>query len=434
MTTVGYGDYVPLTSTGKFVAMLTALGGILTLALPTTVISHDFGIVCKLLDEHAQKAKIARQMEMAAKRRRRSQDGEASSVAASESTSVCARTTDSSNHDKDNNNKVVEKGQGKPMNGVHAQNGKGESEIVHVGAANSTAALPSLSSIFSEEEALIESDDEEGPDGILEKRRDTLRNRIWFMLDDPNYNRIAYLCAVFISCMIFLSTITFVLVSVPDLQHVTDWGTIEVICVVSFAVEYFSRLIICPTWVYRDPNCWGTWLRPEKTDKDKVVAEICARGRFIMQPMNIVDICAILPVMIEWMAADAALQATAGALMDLRVIRLTRVFRLFKLMRYVEGMSLISNTLGRSWKTLKSLILLLLFAVLLCSSLMYYAERGKYFYCSKKAAALGLCPAREVKDLAKKGYMGLEECDKWANLRPRAAHEQKLLCCYGASW
>ena len=153
-----------------------------------------------------------------------------------------------------------------------------------------------------------------------------------------------------------------------------------------------------------------------------------------MQPMNIVDICAILPVMIEWMAADAMLQATAGALMDLRVIRLTRVFRLFKLMKYVEGMSLISNTLSRSWKTLKSLMLLLLFAVLLCSSLMYYAERGKYFFCSKKAASLGLCATREIRDLTKKGYVGLEECDKWANERPRAAHEQKLLCCYGASW
>ena len=42
MTTVGYGDEVPVTSTGKFIGMVTAIGGVLTIALTLPAIVFEF--------------------------------------------------------------------------------------------------------------------------------------------------------------------------------------------------------------------------------------------------------------------------------------------------------------------------------------------------------------------------------------------------------
>ncbi|CAI8153201.1 MAG: Cyclic nucleotide-gated potassium channel [Synechococcus sp. CC9902] len=42
VTTVGYGDVVPLTAAGKIVASLTALGGIAVVGIPVGIIAAGF--------------------------------------------------------------------------------------------------------------------------------------------------------------------------------------------------------------------------------------------------------------------------------------------------------------------------------------------------------------------------------------------------------
>jgi len=52
MTTVGYGDLIPRTSLGKFIASVTMIVGIMTISLPVTIIGINFTNVIQMYKEH----------------------------------------------------------------------------------------------------------------------------------------------------------------------------------------------------------------------------------------------------------------------------------------------------------------------------------------------------------------------------------------------
>jgi len=195
------------------------------------------------------------------------------------------------------------------------------------------------------------------------------------------------------------------------------WERIETICVAVFTFEYVSRIIVVPT----DSENEGFMSTTQLTG---VKAEVLTRLRFFFRPLNAIDFAAIFPFYLQYLAPGDA----GGTTSFLRVIRLARVFRLFKLSKYSQGMWLLSATMVRSWRALGMLGFFMLISVVLFSSVMYFVERGDYFYCTDAAVKLNLCSADEV-GVRTEGQ-GLEHCTAWA----KEKYGYELRCCWGEGW
>ena len=113
-----------------------------------------------------------------------------------------------------------------------------------------------------------------------------------------------------------------------------------------FAVEYFVRL-------------WAITANP------RFSRPVTGRIRFVLTPLAIIDLIAILPLFLPPMGVDARF---------VRVIRVLRIFRVLKLVRYFRALRLLGQVIAERKEELVSIFLVLLILLALSSSLMYFVE------------------------------------------------------------
>jgi hypothetical protein len=94
--------------------------------------------------------------------------------------------------------------------------------------------------------------------------------------------------------------------------------------------------------------------------------------RYVFQIMNMVDLLAIVPFYLEYLAS------TGSSIAIIRILRLARMLRIFKASKYNEGTSLLLNTLTRSFSALSLLFFFTAIGVVLFGSLIYFMESGKF--------------------------------------------------------
>lgn len=129
-----------------------------------------------------------------------------------------------------------------------------------------------------------------------------------------------------------------------------DYGTwlagFETFSVAVFVAEYVLRLWSC-------------------TVNRRFRGTVLGRLRFILTPLAIVDLLAVLPALLLWVGVD---------LRFLRVLRLARLIRLGKLGRYSRALQAIWHVVRAKRAELVMALMWMALALVLASSLMYMAE------------------------------------------------------------
>jgi hypothetical protein len=165
-------------------------------------------------------------------------------------------------------------------------------------------------------------------------------------MDDPSSSRAAQLIAAVVMATILISCTAFVVQTLPEyVASPSDaWVVIELLCILVFTLELGLRFWSCPD-----------------------------KSFFLHQPLNLIDILAVLPFYVEVLVG-----ATASGSAIVRIVRLVRIFRVFKISRYLPWVRVFSNALALSIQPLFMLVLVVLIAMVLFSSVIYYAERGEW--------------------------------------------------------
>ena len=160
---------------------------------------------------------------------------------------------------------------------------------------------------------------------------------------------ISKLCDYFILVLVFLNIVAVVLESVAGLQaeYGAHFATFELVSVILFTLEYGLRI-------------WASGAYRFMTDENS------SKGRvsYIFSFHGIVDLVAILPFYLQVLFPG----------LDLRVLRILRLLRVFKLSHYSSALEDLFSAIYQERRSFFAASYLLLLALVLTSSVMYYAE------------------------------------------------------------
>lgn len=178
-----------------------------------------------------------------------------------------------------------------------------------------------------------------------------MKKKIFHIIDEKGEkkSRLNHSFGLIITILILLSTCEIILESYQSIndRFFHEFRIFEQVTIVIFTIEYLLRL-------------WTADLKYPKKGK------IASRIKFILSPMGIVDLLAILPFFLPLIFK-----------FDLRFIRIlsvTRLIRIFKLNRYTKSLNLIWTVFSDKKMELLNTIFVTIILILISSTVMYHLE------------------------------------------------------------
>lgn len=156
----------------------------------------------------------------------------------------------------------------------------------------------------------------------------------------------------FLISLIAVNALALILGTVEEVRIISPiaFRAIEAVSVSIFTLEYLLRVWSCTT----DPN----YSRP-----------IMGRLSYVLAPLQVIDLLAILPFFIVFFFDLGGL--------DLRFLRAMRLLaRVGKLSRYSSGVRTLGRVLHAKREELLTVVLVLSILLVLASSLMFFAEKN----------------------------------------------------------
>ncbi|KAG9412705.1 Potassium voltage-gated channel sub G member 1 [Aphanomyces cochlioides] len=156
-------------------------------------------------------------------------------------------------------------------------------------------------------------------------------------IDEP-----ARVVSITLLSAVFVATTVYILSTLPDLDDLTKaiLSNIEAVCMYMFTIEFCIRLCCTPELF-----------------------------KFIQDIFNWIDMISIIPFFLEMF-----LNLKGSSFGAIRIIRLLRVARILKLSRYTTSIQVFVRALTLSVKPLFMLLFLIIVAMIIFSSALYFAE------------------------------------------------------------
>lgn len=176
-----------------------------------------------------------------------------------------------------------------------------------------------------------------------------IKKRIWEIVEPAKPgDKLSHYFDIGLMALIILNVIAVVVESVKSVeeQYGDYFYLFETFSVIIFSLEYVARV-------------WGCTLI------ERFSHPLTGRIRYLLQPMVIIDLLAILPFYLPIFGID---------LRVIRAFRLFRIIRIFKLGRYSKAFQMLGKVLVGKKEEMTITIVALFFLIIISASLMFYAE------------------------------------------------------------
>ncbi|MDY6991227.1 MAG: potassium channel family protein [Pseudomonadota bacterium] len=176
-----------------------------------------------------------------------------------------------------------------------------------------------------------------------------VRNRVWDIIETAQpQDTLSLAFDIFIITLILLNILAVIIGSINTVaQQFEFWlSGFEVFSVMIFTAEYLFRLWSCVS----DPRYRQPFI---------------GRLKFMLRPLVLMDLLAILPFYLLFLDADARF---------LRLFRILRLLRLAKLYRYSTSLKILSQVLKAKKEELILTGVLIVIILIVASSLVYFFE------------------------------------------------------------